>query len=136
MFIIVGLILFIALLSAFHNHFQIFSLLSHWYQKTHPELSSTASGHLIRVIKSSVLDEYKLSKHILGKGSSGICRQGIHKKSKKIYAIKIIELKDDKVIQFYRREIEILKVLEHLNIIRVFEAYEQVGSLGLVMVSE
>ena len=135
LFAIVGFILIVAIGSLCHNHFKLCSMLSGWYQKTHPEVSKTASGHLIRVVQGSVLDDYKLAKTILGKGASGVCRRGIHMKSKKIYAIKTIELKDESVTAFYKREIDILKDLEHLNIIRVFEAYEQVGSLGLVMVS-
>ena len=134
MFGVVGLILVIALVSACHNHFKVLSVLQRLYKKTHPEVSTTASGHLIRLVKASVLDEYKLSKSILGKGATGVCRQGTHIKSKKSFAIKIIELNDESVAQFYKGELDILKDLEHLNIIRVFEAYEDVGSLGIVMV--
>jgi len=133
MFSVVGLILVVALVSACHNHFKVLSVISKWYKKTYPEVSTTASGHLIRVIQGPVLNDYKLSKTILGKGTSGVCRQGTHIKSKKNFAIKIIKMDDDSVAEFYKREIDILKNLEHLNIIRVFEAYEEVGSLGLVM---
>ena len=136
MFAFVGLIVLVAVVSLCHNHFKVFSKLSGWYQKkTHPEMSKTVSGHLIRVTQGSVEDEYKIAKVILGKGTSGVCRVGTHMKSKKNFAIKTIELKDEGVTQFYKREIDILKDLEHLNIIRVFEAYEQPGCLGLVMVS-
>lgn len=137
MFAIMGFIVLVVVLSLVQNHYKVFSRLTGWYLKqTHPEeVSKTVSGHLIRVVQGSVEEEYKLAKAILGKGTSGVCRIGIHNNSKKKYAIKVIELKDENVTQFYKREIDILKDLEHLNIIRVFEAYEQVGSLGLVMVS-
>jgi calcium-dependent protein kinase len=134
---VVGVLVLVAFVSVCHNHFNVFSGMQRWcQQKTHPEMTRTASGYLIRVTQSSVLDEYKLSKTILGKGVSGVCRLGTNIKSKKNYAIKTIELKDDNVTQFYKREIDILKDLEHLNIIRVFEAFEEVGQLGLVMVSD
>lgn len=136
MIIVAVLLIIMVIASVCHNHYKIFSTLFRWIRKTHPELSKTASGHLIRVVQSSVLEEYKMSKTILGKGASGVCRVGTNIKSKKCFAIKIIELKDDNVKQFYKREIDILKDLEHLNIIRVFEAYEEVGSLGLVMVRQ
>lgn len=136
MFAVVGLIVLAAVVSLCHSNFKLFTSLFQWYQKTHPEVSKTASGHLIRVVQGSVLSEYKLSKTVLGKGASGVVRSGVNMTSKKNYAIKTVELKDDHVAEFYKREIDILKDLEHLNIIRVFEAFEEVGSLGLVMVRE
>lgn len=132
MFGVVGGVLVVAVVAITINRFKIVSL--RWREKkTHPQISKTVSGHFIRVVKSSVLDEYKLSKVVLGKGASGVCHIGTHSKTRKKFAVKLIDIKDEKIAQFYRREIEILKDLEHLNIIRVFEAYEQADSLGLVM---
>ena len=133
LFGVVGGVLVVAVVAITINRFKIVSL--RWREKkTHPQISKTVSGHFIRVVKSSVLDEYKLSKVVLGKGASGVCHIGTHSKTRKKFAVKLIDIKDEKIAQFYRREIEILKDLEHLNIIRVFEAYEQADSLGLVMV--
>ena len=138
MFAVIGAIVVAAVLSLCHNHCRSVNILPKWlkwYGKTHP-MSKTASGHLIRVVKGSTSDEYKLSKSILGKGTGGVCRVGIQIKSKKKFAIKTIELKNESFTEFYKREIDILKDLEHLNIIRVFEVFEKSKTLGIVMVSE
>ena len=49
---------------------------------------------------------------VLGKGKNGVVRQGIHKRTKQVVAIKVVKKKDLslKDHELLRREIEVLKV--------------------------
>mmetsp|Transcript_254 Transcript_254/g.221 ORF Transcript_254/g.221 Transcript_254/m.221 type:complete len:356 (-) Transcript_254:67-1134(-) len=68
---------------------------------------------------------YKLKKTI-GRGSSGIVKLAIHKKSNKQYAVKIISKKDllDDDIKAINREANIYMELKHDHIVKCFEFYD------------
>lgn len=62
----------------------------------------------------------------LGQGKYGLVKKGIHKKSNKEVAIKIVKkkelsLKDQELL---KREIEVLKICQHPNIIRLDDVFE------------
>ena len=60
---------------------------------------------------SNVFEFYDL-KESLGRGKFGSVKRGIHKKTRKEVAIKIVKKKDQTIkdIEMLRREIEVLKI--------------------------
>jgi len=78
-------------------------------------------------------DAYDIKKE-LGSGAFSIVKLAIHKKSKEQRAIKIIDkdaIKEKK--EMLEREVDILKRIQHPNIIAVVEIYETPRYLNLVM---
>ncbi|CAD8095024.1 unnamed protein product [Paramecium sonneborni] len=82
-----------------------------------------------------IMGNFKLET-ILGSGSFAMVRLGIDKNTKEKYAIKIYEklkLNDSQKMNNVKREISILKRIEHQNIIKLFWAIEDKKSINLVM---
>ena len=62
----------------------------------------------------------------MGKGKYGLVKAAVHKKTGKDYAVKIIKKKELslKDLELLKREIEVLKVCQHPNIIKFFDVFE------------
>lgn len=75
---------------------------------------------------------YSLDKKELGHGHYGVVRVGIHRESGKRVAIKTIPKAKVSRPETLRREIEILKTVDHPNIIKLYEVYEDSRNLHLV----
>ena len=73
----------------------------------------------------NVLDNYEFGK-TLGKGQFGQVIQAKHIKSKTKVAIKQVKKKNMSHIEIFqqRREIEVLKMCQHINIIQLIEIFE------------
>lgn len=95
--------------------------------------SSSLAGNLVRDVQGKLTDTYRISKNALGKGASAECYVGTHIESKRDYAIKIIDTREEKILKYYEKEIQILKDLEHTNIVRLYEVYRAPNILYLVM---
>jgi len=81
-----------------------------------------------------VRDRYDMDEsEILGKGNYGVVYRGREKKTGNMYAIKSIEKSKLKNLAFVRREIAILKEVDHPNIIKLHEVFEDDHKLHLVM---
>jgi len=65
-------------------------------------------------------DYYEL-REVIGKGKFGLVKLALHKKTQKLVAVKIMRKKDMNAqdIELARREIEILKIWQHPNIIQL-----------------
>ena len=74
---------------------------------------------------SSLNDYYELGNN-LGKGKYGLVKEAVHKRTRKDCAVKIIKKKELslKDLELLKREIEVLKVCQHPNIIRFFDVFE------------
>ena len=74
---------------------------------------------------SNLSDIYEI-KEVLGKGKFGLVRLGIHKENKRKVAIKIINKKlvSSFDLEQVKTEIEILKIAQHPNIIRLYEIFD------------
>lgn len=74
---------------------------------------------------ANVFDFYDL-RDSLGQGKYGVVKLGIHKKSLKEVAIKIIKKKDLNIKdqELLKREIEVLKICQHPNIIKLEDVFE------------
>ena len=83
---------------------------------------------------SNVFDYYDI-KHTLGKGKFGLVKSAIHKKSLKSVAIKVMSKKEMTVqdVELQRREIEILKMCQHPNIIRLLDIFENQDYIYIIM---
>ena len=65
-------------------------------------------------------------KEKLGNGKFWLVRLGIHKETKRKVAIKIITKKDtdNKDLELIKTEIDILKICQHPNIIKLYDVFE------------
>jgi len=79
-------------------------------------------------------DFYELKEN-LGKGKYGLVKRGIHKSTGKEYAVKIVKKKELslKDLELLKREIEVLKVCQHPNIIRFYDVFENYDYIYIVM---
>lgn len=90
------------------------------------------------VLENSVVDEkisnvYNLGKSKIGEGSYGSVCRGIHKKTGEVRAIKTISKSRLVFLPRFRQEISIMKELEHPNIVRLYETFEDNENIYLVM---
>jgi calcium-dependent protein kinase len=69
----------------------------------------------------------------LGSGSYGIVKMCEHKLTKQERAVKIIEKKKIKNMAQFRTEIKILQTLDHPNVIKMYEYFEDEEYIYLVM---
>ena len=83
---------------------------------------------------SSIHDFYEI-KEAVGKGKSGVVKTAFHKKTGKKVAVKIMSKKEMDVsdVELQRREIEILKMCQHPNIIRLLDVFENEDFIYIVM---
>lgn len=73
---------------------------------------------------------------LLGKGGFGTVQTVTHKQSRVKYALKAVELsrvKDEKSLDFFFREVEVMRSLDHPNICRLHAVYPTVDYLFMVM---
>jgi len=79
-------------------------------------------------------DFYDL-KESLGKGKYGLVKKGVHKKSGREVAVKIVKKKELslKDMELLKREIEVLKICQHPNIIRFYDVFENSDYIYIVM---
>jgi serine/threonine protein kinase len=74
---------------------------------------------------SELKDSYEI-KEVIGKGKFGLVRLGVHKESKRLVAIKIMNKKQmtNQDQELVKTEIEILKICQHPNIIQLLDIIE------------
>ncbi|OMJ84731.1 hypothetical protein SteCoe_14122 [Stentor coeruleus] len=80
-------------------------------------------------------DNYRIGK-VLGSGTFGIVRQATHKKTSQEYAVKIFPksaLYKEMLSESLKNEIEILKNLDHPNIIKIFDDFEDQKHFYFIM---
>ena len=88
--------------------------------------------NLINHKKGKISKEYTLGK-IIGKGSFGMVRLGVHKATKQVRAIKILK-KNEVNMESLINEISILSKLSHPSIMQLYEIFED--NLNVYIVSE
>ena len=95
-------------------------------------LNSQASD----AIAETGLQFYKVGK-VLGQGAFGKVNLGLHRLTRKLVAIKSIDLKvmreDDRKHERMMREIDILKILKHTSHIKLLETFETAKFYLIVM---
>jgi len=78
-------------------------------------------------------DVYDMDKRKLGEGSYGSVCKAKHKNTKAIRAVKTIPKQQMKNIERFKLEIAIMKMMDHPNIIKLYETFEDQRSIYLVM---
>ena len=97
------------------------------------------SDNWVEKIKQAIgyanLHDFYDLENSLGKGKYGIVKKGRHKKSGKEVAVKIVKKKELslKDIELLKREIEVLKICQHPNIIRFYDVFENSDYIYIVM---
>jgi calcium-dependent protein kinase len=71
-------------------------------------------------------------KEIIGQGTYGVVRKCMHRKTKKIFAVKSILKSKIQDVDVLRREIDILTEVDHPHIIHLEDVYEDANYLHLV----
>ena len=85
--------------------------------------------------KKKITSEYKINIDTIGSGSFGEVRKAKHLTTNETRAIKIISKKECSYIEQIRimEEIEILKHLDHPNIVKIYEFFEDDNFMYIVM---
>eukprot|EP00386_Alphamonas_edax_P013436 GDKI01041499.1.p1 GENE.GDKI01041499.1~~GDKI01041499.1.p1 ORF type:complete len:517 (+),score=140.52 GDKI01041499.1:243-1793(+) len=78
-------------------------------------------------------DLYDVESKKLGQGTYGSVSKGTNKSTRQVRAIKTISKEKVKNIDRFRQEIAIMKLLDHPNIIKLFETFEDHRNIYLVM---
>ena len=86
----------------------------------------------IKKANGKLLETYDVIKQ-LGKGGYGKVYELRHKKTGEIRACKHLSKLDIKNLEKFRNEIELLRTMDHPNIIKLYEIFESERSLYLVM---
>jgi len=83
---------------------------------------------------ANITDYYELKEN-LGKGKFGLVRVAIHKKSGKRVAIKLMKklMMTSQDLELVKQEIEIMKMLQHPNLIRLLDVFENTDYIYIVM---
>ena len=80
----------------------------------------------------NINNDYIITENILGKGATGIVREGLDKNGEK-YAIKTVWKSDIKKNEFFKKEIDISLELHHESIVKCLEVYEDNNALHFVL---
>lgn len=96
-------------------------------------MSFNRTGFVLDNSGSDITEQYQFSGDKIGEGSYGSVKKGVHKKTGQIRAIKTIPKTSVKYVAKFKQEIQIMKELEHPNIIRLYETYEDDANIYLVM---
>jgi calcium-dependent protein kinase len=110
----------------------------HKDKATEKKLKTHNTGILIR--KSTMIiqnmhdleDEYEIG-YQLGSGSYGIVKTCLHKTTGQERAVKIIEKSKVKNMAQFRTEVKILQTLDHPNVVKMFEFFEDDINIYLIL---
>jgi len=78
-------------------------------------------------------DKYEVNRKVVGEGAYGTVRKAKHKDTKVIRACKTIHKKLVKNQKALQNEIEVMKALDHPNIIKLYETFEDKRSIYLIL---
>jgi calcium-dependent protein kinase len=105
-----------------------------YYCKSEKEYNEWFEKLKIATGYTNLLDIYEV-KNKLGSGKFGLVKLGIDKKTGQKVAIKIMKKSsmDSSDLELVRTEIEILKVCQHPNIIRLYNVFENADYMYIIM---
>jgi calcium-dependent protein kinase len=93
----------------------------------------TFSKHVfVKLVQGNINENYKIISK-LGNGCFGEVKLALHRPSETQRAIKVIPLSEDVNTNMLMAEVNILKTLDHPNIVRIFEVIQDSKSLNIVM---
>lgn len=97
------------------------------------EKSLSLIGGLVKEKFSPIYNSYDLSSVVIGRGASGEVIVGKSKLTQRDYAVKIIDSTKKDVEWRYEREKNIMKDIDHTNVVRLFEVYKNESAQYFVM---
>jgi len=99
------------------------------------EVKEGGIGHAQFIMDNTgkVVDFYDLEKKKLGEGSYGSVCRAQNKSTKAFRAIKTISKAQMKNVERFKQEIAIMKMMDHPNIIKLYESFEDHRNIYLVM---
>lgn len=100
-------------------------------EKRRPEKAKSTKG-LITDALSDVREQYHVNPKELGHGHYGVVRKCQRRKTKEWFAVKSIKKSKVGKIEVLKREIEILKEVNHPNIIQLVDVFEDQKYLHLI----
>ena len=105
-----------------------------YYCKDEKEYNEWVEKLKVATGYTNLLDIYEV-KNKLGKGKFGLVKLGIDKKTGQKVAIKIMKKSnmDSSDLELARTEIEILKICQHPNIIRLYNVFENEDYMYIIM---
>ena len=106
----------------------------HYYLKDRNEYNNWVK-ELKKAIDVTPLTEFYDVKGNLGKGKFGQVKLGIHKQTGRKVAIKIINKQnmDNQDLELVKTEIDILKISQHPNIIKLYDIFENQDCIFIIM---
>lgn len=106
----------------------------HYYLKDKNEYNNWVK-ELKKAIDVTPLTEFYDVKGNLGKGKFGQVKLGIHKQTGRKVAIKIINKQnmDNQDLELVKTEIDILKISQHPNIIKLYDIFENQDCIFIIM---
>ena len=105
------------------------------YFATHTEQQKWVSAIKQCICYSDILEYYKLDGGVLGKGQFGQVKLATHHSTGYKTAVKIVKKREMKPIEQYqqRKEIEVLKMCQHPNIVKMLDLFENLEQYYLVL---
>jgi calcium-dependent protein kinase len=83
--------------------------------------------------KGQIIDFYDIDEKKLGEGSYGTVAKAVSKQTKRIRAIKTVGKSTMKNLDKFKQEITIMKKMDHPSIIKLYETFEDVRNIYLVL---
>ena len=80
-----------------------------------------------------ISNNYEVSRVILGRGASAEVVIGVNLFTQRQYAIKVVDATKHDVAWRYEREKNIMKDIDHANVVRLFEVYKNDSALYFIM---
>jgi len=90
-------------------------------------------GNFVEDLDVPIENKYEVTTNVLGSGSSAQVVIGENRKTKRKYAIKVIDLARHDVAWRYEREKNFLRDIDHTNVVRLYEVYSSPKALYFVM---
>jgi len=90
-------------------------------------------GNFVEDLAVPIETKYEVTTNVLGSGSSAQVVIGENRRSKRKYAIKVIDLSRHEVAWRYEREKNFLRDIDHTNVVRLYEVYSAPTALYFVM---
>jgi len=99
------------------------------------DIAEGGFGRSMFILESNgkLTDSYELERNKLGEGSYGSVRKAKNKATGQTRAVKTIATAHLKNIESFKQEIAIMKMMDHPNIIQLYETFEDPKNIYLVM---
>eukprot|EP00443_Scrippsiella_acuminata_P102002 CAMPEP_0115736322 /NCGR_PEP_ID=MMETSP0272-20121206/87195_1 /TAXON_ID=71861 /ORGANISM="Scrippsiella trochoidea, Strain CCMP3099" /LENGTH=484 /DNA_ID=CAMNT_0003180495 /DNA_START=1 /DNA_END=1452 /DNA_ORIENTATION=+ len=81
----------------------------------------------------SIHEAYEVEDDVLGEGCNGVVRKGTRRSTGVLRAIKSVQKGQMRNVAQFKKEVEVMKMMDHPNIIKLFEVFEDPRRIYLVM---